>query len=99
MTPPDKLARRHEARGDKFKLLTNFTIRLTNETRALSRQSDPQKAGAGWMEGDYTGVGVEEGDGREGGRGSWGGGVPHLADTGQKSLTAVATPRVTLLMR
>lgn len=28
-----------------------------------------------------------------------GGGVPHLADTGQKSLTAEATPRVTLLMR
>lgn len=40
------LQERHE-----FKLLTNSTIRLTNEMQALSRQSEPQKlVWSGWKE-------------------------------------------------
>lgn len=41
----------HLQEKQEFKLLTNFTIRLTNEMQALSRQSEPQQlVWSGWKE-------------------------------------------------
>lgn len=48
---PHDISTWHLEEKPEFKLLTNFTIRLTNEMQALSRQSEPQKlVWSGWKE-------------------------------------------------